>query len=84
MWYNKQHGIMPNQYHYFYEQGDTMIYPEHIHDLITIDTMWNSRLKRDQNKSEAKAKNELNNPLKQKQQQQMGGFYNKTYKYNNK
>ena len=32
MCFYKQHGIMPNQYHYFYDQGDTIIYYEHITD----------------------------------------------------
>jgi hypothetical protein len=86
MWINKQHGIMPNQYHYFYNQGDTIIYPEHIADLLTIDKMWNNKMKKEQQKEEAKQQNKnKNNPLllqqKQQQQNKGGGFYGQTMRY---
>lgn len=78
MWVNKQHGIMPNQYHWTYDEGSTLIYPEHIQDLLTIDKMWNNKLKKEQQKAESKAKHDAKNPLKQ----QKSGFYNQTYRYN--
>lgn len=54
MWVNKQHGIFPNQYHHFYDQGDTLIYPEHIADLLTIDKMYSIKIEKEQQKKEAK------------------------------
>ena len=81
MWVNKQYGIMPNQYHYFYEQGDTLIYPEHIADLITIDKMWNEKLKKDRQKEEQKQKSGNNNPLKSKNQGGFSGFYGQTQRF---
>ena len=81
MWVNKQYGIMPNQYHYFYEQGDTLIYPEHIADLITIDKMWNEKLKKDRQKEEQKQKGIGNNPLKNKNQGGFSGFYGQTQRF---
>jgi hypothetical protein len=53
MWVNKQHGIMPNQYHHFYDQGDTLIYPEHIADLLTIDKMYSIKIENEQKKKDA-------------------------------
>jgi hypothetical protein len=83
MWMNKQHGIMPNQYHHFYDQGDTLIYPEHIADLITIDNIWNNKMKKEQQKAEAKQNK--NNPLKNQTKRGLGnnegGFYGKTIKF---
>lgn len=74
MWVNKQHGIMPNQYHHFYENGDTMIYPEHIQDLIVIDRMYTNKLEKERKKQEGK--NSANNPLKQTGfSNKIGGFY---------
>lgn len=70
---------MPNHYHWTYDQGDTLLYPEHIQDLLVIDRMWNNKMKKEQQKAEAKAKNKMNNPLKN--QKSGGGFYNQTYKY---
>lgn len=83
MWINKQYNIMPNQYHYFYDQGDTIIYPEHIADLITLDKIWNNKMKEEQHKAEAKQqKNNKNNPLFQQQQKnKQGGFYGNTMRY---
>lgn len=84
MWVNKQHGIMPNQYHWTYEEGSTMIYPEHIQDLLTIDKIWGNKIKYEQKKAEEKAKNKMNNPLSKQQQGAGGiggGFYGKTYRY---
>lgn len=72
---------MPNQYHWTYDQGDTLLFPEHIQDLLVIDRMWNNKLKKEQQKAEAKAKHATNNPLKNQQQHSKGGFYNQTYKY---
>lgn len=83
MWVNKQHGIMPNQYHYLYDEGDTLIYPEHIADLLTIDRIWNNKIKKEQQK----AKQKQNNPLLNQQNKrglgsnEGGGFYNQTMKY---
>ena len=88
MWINKHHGIMPNQYHHFYEQGNTLIYPEHIADLLTIDKMWNNKMKSEQHKAEQKSKS---NPLLQNAMKKglghgnisntEGGFYGKTIKF---
>ena len=78
MWVNKQYGIMPNQYHHFYSQGDTLIYQEHIADIITIDKMWNSKLEKDRQKEEQKQK-EKNNPLRNKGG--VGGFYGQTQRF---
>jgi hypothetical protein len=89
MWINKQHGILPNQYHYFYEQGDTLIYPEHVADLITIDKMYQNRLKKEHQREEAKRAVKHNNPLKSNsslgnQQQQPGAnFYGTKFVYQN-
>lgn len=88
MWINKQHGIMPNQYHHFYENGDTLIYPEHLQDLLKIDQMYSNRLDKERHKQEAK--NPKNNPLKQQHNasglgnsSNSGGsnFYNRKYVY---
>jgi hypothetical protein len=88
MWVNKQHGILPNQYHHFYDQGDTLIYPEHIEDLITIDKMYQNRLKREQQKTEAKhAAKKLQQHQQQGQQQQQQGspnFYGQKFRYSDK
>ena len=54
MWHNKQNGILPNQYHYTYQNGDTIIYPEHIADIATIDKMYAERMKKEQQKAESK------------------------------
>lgn len=56
MWVNKQHDILPNQYHYTYEHGDTLIYPEHIADLKTIETMVSNKRKKDAEKAEEERK----------------------------
>jgi hypothetical protein len=45
MYINKSNGIMPQNYHWSYEQGDTLIYQEHIADLNTIDRMFSNRQK---------------------------------------
>jgi hypothetical protein len=77
MWGNRQHGIFPNQYHHTYEQGDTMIYPEHIADLRIIDKIVGNKRAIDKQKEESKLKHQQNNPLK-------GGnnFYGNTFKFN--
>ena len=83
MWLYKQNGIMPNQYHHFYQNGDTMIYPEHIADLTVIDKMWGQRLKRQQQKAESK--HPKNNPLAGQTKPHIGGkgagFYGRKYTY---
>lgn len=75
MWVNKQHGVMPNQYHHFYDNGDTLIYQEHIQDLIVIDKMFQNKLEKERKKQEGK--NQTNNPLKQTgfSNRRSGGFY---------
>lgn len=80
MWVTKQHGILPNQYHYSYEQGDTLIYPEHIADLLTIDKMMTNKINNDKQKQEATQKNKQKNPLGIKQGGE--GFYGQTFKFN--
>jgi hypothetical protein len=84
MWINKQHGIMPNQYHYFYDQGDTLIYPEHIADLLTIEKIWNNKMKREQHKAEQKNnKNKAGGGVPSNNKGNEGrGFYGQTFKYN--
>ncbi|MGD1838548.1 MAG: hypothetical protein ACPKPY_10895 [Nitrososphaeraceae archaeon] len=85
MWINKRNGINPNQYHYFYEQGDTMIYPEHIADLSTLDSILADKEKHERFKKESK--DPKNNPLKQGKPisgakgNKGAGFYNTTFKY---
>lgn len=54
MFINKENGILPNQYHWTYEQGDTLIYPEHIADLFVVGKMWSNRQKYRQSKDESK------------------------------
>lgn len=83
MWIYKTHGILPTQYHEFYEQGDTILYIEHIQDLLTIDKMWANKLEMQRKKEEAKQKHKENNPLKggQHKQQGGGGFYGQTFRY---
>ena len=90
MWINKNDGILPNQYHYFYEQGDTIIFPEHLADLKTIDKMWNNRIKYKQGEEERKAKTQaFQEQMKSGQKvtttRNQGGksdFYGKRYRYN--
>ena len=73
---------MPNQYHYFYEQGDTLIYPEHIADLLTIDKMFKIRLEKEQQKKEAKKGLEGD---KSKKSGNIGSnFYGQKFVYRNK
>ena len=78
MWIYKTHGIMPNQYHHFYEQGETMLYQEHIQDLMVIDTIWANKMKMMNNKAKSK-QHAKNNPLTKN----TGGlgFYGQTYRY---
>lgn len=79
MWIYKQHGVLPNQYHHFYNQGETIIYPEHLQDLLTVDKMWNNKIKKEEHKEKAKQQlKQDNNPLKNN-----SNFYNKKYVYNN-
>jgi hypothetical protein len=83
MFIYKQHGVMPNQWHHFYEQGDSIIYPEHIADLITVDNMWNKKLQKEREKEEQKQNNK--NPLKNNKGG-LGagsGFYGQTMRFNN-
>jgi hypothetical protein len=79
MWVYKTHNILPTQYHHFYNQGETLIYPEHIQDLLVIDQMWGNKIKRQQNKERAKMQGK-NNPLT-KNNKGLGGFYGNTFKY---
>lgn len=78
MWVYRQHGIMPNQYHHFYGQNETLLYEEHIQDLLTIDKMWNNKLEYERKKQESAQKAKERNPLKNKGG---SGFYGQTYKY---
>lgn len=88
MYINRQSGIFPNQYHHFYEQGDTIIYQEHIADLYTIDRMFENRRKyrEGKQKQEQEAK-ELQQKMRQGQKTTMvnkGGaskFYGKKFTY---
>jgi hypothetical protein len=76
MWIYKQHGIMPNQYHYFYDQNETLLYQEHIEDLLTIDKMWINKQEYQRKKAEAAQKAKEKNPFNKGK-----GFYGQTYKY---
>ena len=79
MWSNRQVGILPNQYHYSYEQGDTLIYPEHIRDIKIIDKIVDNKYKVQRQKDEeaAKRKQNLGNSKKGG-----SGFYGHTFKFN--
>ena len=88
MYMNNQSGILPTQYHWSYEQGDTIIYPEHVADLFTLEKMWSNRKKYREGKArqeqEAKA---LQEKLKSGQnvttlnQGGASAFYGKKYRY---
>jgi len=80
MWANKQHGILPNQYHYSYEQGDTLIFPEHIQSLKLLDKIVANKHEADRKKEEAKQKHKQNNPLAGGKGG--GNFYGRTFKFN--
>lgn len=77
MWIYKQHGIMPNQYHHFYDQNETLLYEEHIQDLLTIDKMWINKLNYERNKTESAKKTKEKNLFGKGK-----GFYGQTFKYN--
>ena len=81
MWSNKQHGIMPNQYHYTYNQGDTLIYPEHIADLRLLDRIINNKHEADRRKEAQKQQQKQNNPLSGSNNGG-GNFYGRTFKFN--
>jgi hypothetical protein len=76
MWIYKEHDILPNQWHHFYDQGDTILYLEHIQDLLTIDKMWNNKLIRERKKAEAAQRAKEKNPFGKG-----AGFYGQTHKY---
>jgi alpha-galactosidase/6-phospho-beta-glucosidase family protein len=90
MYLYKQHSILPNQYHHFYEHGETLIYPEHLADLITIDNMYHKRVEKEQHKEKGKQDAKHNNPLKQgfgsaANSGSLGSnFYGRKYVYRNK
>lgn len=83
MWVNKQMGILPNQYHHTYEKGDTIIYPEHIRDLIVIDQMVHNKREADRKQQEQEEKRKQRNPLGMNTGRMKGGggFYGKTIKF---
>lgn len=90
MWVNKQHDIFPNMYHHFYEQGETLIYPEHIADIKIIDKIVSNKRIKDAEKERAEAERKQN-----KGKGGLGGgksavaggkgsgFYGHTFKFNN-
>lgn len=90
MWINKSNGILPNQYHHFYEQGDTMLFPEHIADLYTIDKMWANRLKYKEGEQKRKAETEKfkeqmktgNQKYTTRNQGGKSNFFGQKYRYN--
>ena len=85
MWSNKQHDIFPNQYHHFYEQGDTQIYPEHIADIKTIDKMVSNKRLKDAEKERAEAERKQNKKglgNKGLANNKGSGFYGHTFKFN--
>jgi len=70
---------MPNQYHYFYGQNETLLYEEHIQDLLTIDRMWVNKQEYQRKKEESAKKAKEKNPFKKAGDS--GGFYGHTFKY---
>ena len=85
---NRQSDIFPNQYHYFYEQGDTLLYQEHIEDLYTISKMFENRRKyregKQKQEQEAKALQQKMNAGQNTTSRNKGGasqFYGKKYSY---
>lgn len=75
---------MPNQYHHFYDQGDTLIYPEHIADLLTIDKMYNIRIEKEHQKKEAKkGVKDLNNNKSSNKGSGPSNFYGQKFMYRN-
>lgn len=76
MWVYRQHGIMPNQYHHFYGQNETLLYEEHIQDLLVIDKMMSNKINYQRKKAEAAQKAKEKNPFGKG-----GGFYGHTFKY---
>ncbi|MGD1837504.1 MAG: hypothetical protein ACPKPY_05540 [Nitrososphaeraceae archaeon] len=56
MWLLYKKGIMPNQYHPSYDEGQTIIYPEHIADINTIDKFAHNKQKKLHQQTEAKRK----------------------------
>ena len=83
MWSNKQHDIFPNQYHHFYEQGDTLIFPEHIADIKTIDKMVSNKRLKDAEKERAEAERKSKKGKGQGLgSKASGGFYGHTFKFN--
>lgn len=86
MWNYKQLGILPNHYHHSYENGDTLIYPEHIRDLMVIDKMIYNKHEADRKKeAEEAARKQKNNKNSLGAASKKGGagFYGHTFKFNN-
>ena len=86
MWTYKQHGILPNQYHYSYENGDTIIYPEHVRDLVVLDKIMTNKLVKEQKEEQERQRQKQKNPLGAG----IGGgkiggsgFYGHTFRFNN-
>lgn len=86
MWNYKQHDILPNMYHYSYNDGDTIIYLEHIRDLVIIDKMVSNKLRKDVEQERAREKQKQKNPLGASSRgiaQKQSGFYGHTFRFNN-
>ena len=88
MWIHRGNGILPTQYHWSYEQGDTIIYPEHLADISVVDKMWTNRTKYREGKAAAEQKQkEFQKQMKSGQKfttQNKGGsssFFGKKYHY---
>lgn len=85
MWTNKQHGILPTQYHHTYENGDTIIYPEHVRDLVVLDKIMTNKLVKEQKEEQERQKQKQKNPLGSGGGGKIGGsgFYGHTFRFNN-
>lgn len=77
MYINHKNGFPPNTWHEFYEDGQTMIYPEHIEDIKTLEKIYANKAKIDS----AKKQGPTHNPLKSGKTSLGGRFYGKKTSY---
>lgn len=84
MWNYKQHGIFPNQYHYSYNDGDTIIYPEHLRDIVIIDKIMTNKLLKEQKEEQERQKQKQKKSSLGTSGGKTGGsgFYGHTFKFN--
>ena len=80
LYVNHKQGFPPNSWHYFYEEGQTMLYNEHIEDIKTVEKMFYNKHKIEN----AKKSGPTHNPLKAGSggKRSLGGkFYGKKTNY---